>query len=49
VRIPWDKFTQPSWGKKVDPGVKDVLKISFHPVANDKDYDLWLDDLDYWQ
>jgi len=49
VRIPWDKFTQPSWGKKVDPGVKDVLKISFHPQVNDKDYDLWLDDLNYWQ
>jgi hypothetical protein len=49
VRVPWEKFSQPSWGKQIDPGVKDVMKISFHPKTNEKPFDIWIDDLNYWK
>lgn len=47
VSIPFDKFSQPDWGAKVEKKFEDVKALSFAPGLNDADYDFKIDDVEF--
>jgi hypothetical protein len=46
IIIPFEKFTQPDWGARLEKKFDDVKNIAFVPGLNDADYDFKVDDLE---